>query len=102
MQASALATPSCILPGDAAAGQGGLFQGNFKAVINVDFLKKEGVTHVVNTAKDLELTYGRKFAVRAHDRGMKSIVPVENDLLISMFIPCMYVVLLSLSFVTLS
>ena len=63
MQAQVLVTPSCILPVETAAGLGGLFHGGFKAVMNVDFLKKEGVTHIVNTAKGLESRYGQKYTV---------------------------------------
>ena len=63
MQARVLVTPSCILPRESAAGLGGLFHGGFKAVMNVDFLKGEGVTHVVNTAKGLEGRYGHKYTV---------------------------------------
>ena len=60
-------TPSRILSGD--AGQGGLFHGGFKAVMNVDFLKKEGVTHVVNTAKGLEI-FGPKYTVSESEIGI--------------------------------
>ena len=31
--------------------------------MNMDFLKKEGVTHIVNTAKGLEI-FGPKYTVR--------------------------------------
>lgn len=53
-------TPSCILP--ASDGTGGLFHGGFKGVMNSEFLRKEGVTHVVNTAKGLEI-FGPKYMV---------------------------------------
>ena len=56
-----LKIPSCILPHE--AGLGALFQGGFKAVVNVDFLKKEGVTHIVNTAKGLESQFGPRYTV---------------------------------------
>lgn len=51
-------TPSCILP--SSDGVGGLFHGGFKGVMNSDFLRKEGVTHIVNTAKGLEI-FGPKY-----------------------------------------
>ena len=54
-------TPSLILPHE-PGGLGGLFHGGFKAVMNEDFLKKEGVTHIVNTAKGLEI-FGPKYTV---------------------------------------
>ena len=64
-----LLTPSCVFPREAATdscrgkkGLGGLFLGGYKTVMNVDFLKEEGVTHVVNTAKGLE-TFGPKYTV---------------------------------------
>lgn len=58
-------TPSCIIsPLDASpGGLGGLYHGSFRAVMNMDFLKKEGVTHIVNTAKGLEI-FGPKYTVR--------------------------------------
>ena len=60
----ALVTPSCILPQDATTGFGGLYHGGFKAAMNVDFLQKEGITHVVNTAaKGLQMIYGPKYTV---------------------------------------
>ena len=31
--------------------------------MNVDFLKKEGVTHIVNTAKGLETQFGPRYTV---------------------------------------
>ena len=31
--------------------------------MNVDFLKKEGVTHVVSTAKGLDTQFGPRYAV---------------------------------------
>ena len=59
-----LKIPSCILPREAAAGLGGLFHGGYKAVMNVDFLKKESITHVVNTAKgQLDETFGPRYKV---------------------------------------
>ena len=69
-------TPSCIISPDLTApGQagdlereggvkvGGLYHGSFRAIMNTDFLKKEGVTHIVNTAKGLEI-FGQKYTVR--------------------------------------
>ena len=69
-------TPSCIISPDLTAPQagdlegegggvkvGGLYHGSFRAVMNTDFLKKEGVTHIVNTAKGLEI-FGQKYTVR--------------------------------------
>ena len=58
-----LLVPSCILAVDKSLGLGGLFHGGFKAVMNVEFLKKEMVTHIVNTAKGLEY-FGPKYLVR--------------------------------------
>ena len=57
--------PSCILAvgeGSTAAGTGGLYHGGFKAVMNAEFLRKERVTHIVNTAKGLEI-FGPKYLV---------------------------------------
>ena len=59
-------TPSCILPRDEANGLGGLFHGGYRAVMNIDFLQSEGVTHVVNTAKGLDITYGRNYTVSSN------------------------------------
>ena len=68
-------TPSCIIspnvtapqagdsPGGRGVKEGGLYQGSFRAVMNTDFLKKEGVTHIVNTAKGMEI-FGQKYTVR--------------------------------------
>ena len=57
-------TPSCIIPPDttSSGGLGGLYHGTFRAVMNTDFLKKEGVTHIVNTAKGMEI-FGPKYTV---------------------------------------
>ena len=64
-------TPSCIIspnvtapqagdsPGGRGVKEGGLYHGSFRAVMNTDFLKKEGVTHIVNTAKGMEI-FGQK------------------------------------------
>ncbi|CAI8038936.1 hypothetical protein GBAR_LOCUS21679 [Geodia barretti] len=52
--------PSCIE--ERREGRGGLWHGGFKAVMNHDFLRAEGITHVVNTAKGLEM-FGRKYTV---------------------------------------
>lgn len=52
-------TPSCILPSSDGA-VGSLFHGGYKGVMNADFLGKERVTHVVNTAKGLEI-FGPKY-----------------------------------------
>lgn len=56
--------PSCILArGEGSSAKiGGLYHGGFKAVMNTDFLRKEGVTHIVNTAKGLEI-FGPKYRV---------------------------------------
>lgn len=56
--------PSCILAvGEgSAAGTGGLYHGGFKAIMNAEFLRKERVTHIVNTAKGLEI-FGPKYLV---------------------------------------
>ena len=53
--------PSCIEQ-RREGGRGGLWHGGFKAIMNHDFLKKEGITHVVNTAKGLEV-FGPKYIV---------------------------------------
>ena len=53
--------PSCIE--EAREGRGGLWHGGFKAVMNHQFLKTEGITHVVNTAKGLEI-FGPRYTVR--------------------------------------
>ena len=55
-------TPSCILNHDESGKLGALFHGGFKAIMNVYFLKEERVTHVVNTAKGLEI-FGPKYCV---------------------------------------
>ena len=72
-----LKTPSCILPRE--AGLGGLFHGGFKAVMNVDFLKKEGVTHIVNTAKGLETQFGPRYAVRLIPKNTCMVIQVFHD-----------------------
>lgn len=43
-------------------GRGGLWHGGFKAVMNHDFLKREHITHIVNTARGLEM-FGPKYTV---------------------------------------
>ena len=53
--------PSCIE--EAREGRGGLWHGGFRAVMNHEFLKTENITHVVNTAKGLEI-FGPKYIVR--------------------------------------
>ena len=58
-----LKIPSCILPRGEATGLGGLFHGGYKAVMNVEFLKKEGVTHIVSTAKGLGTQFGHRYTV---------------------------------------
>ena len=50
--------PSCIV--EQREGRGGLWHGGFKAVMNHQFLQQEGITHVVNTAKGLEI-FGPKY-----------------------------------------
>ena len=56
--------PSCILRRSRdGCVWGGLYHGGFKAVMNTPFLKEEGVTHIVNTAKGLEI-FGPKYLVR--------------------------------------
>ncbi len=57
--------PTCILP--SSEGMGGLFHGGFKGVMNADFLRKEKVTHILNTAKGLEI-FGPKYLVRREDK----------------------------------
>ena len=53
-------TPSCIIP--AAGGRGGLYHGGFKAVMNKEFLQQGHITHILNTAKGLEI-FGPKYMV---------------------------------------
>lgn len=61
--------PSCII--DPGGGWGGLYHGGFKAVTNSAFLKEAGVSHVVNTAKGLEI-FGKKYLVSVRkNRGVK-------------------------------
>lgn len=50
--------PTCVI--EAAAGKGALYHGGFKAVMNVKFLQKESIKHVVNTARGLEV-FGPKY-----------------------------------------
>ena len=64
--------PSCILPHE--PGLGALYHGGFKAVMNADFLKKEGVTHVVNTAKGLETQFGPRYAVRYPELYIRALI----------------------------
>jgi len=52
--------PSCILA--AGDNKGGLFHGGFKAVMNREFLVQQKITHIVNTAKGLEI-FGPKYLV---------------------------------------
>ena len=52
--------PTCVI--EAAAGKGALYHGGFKAVMNVKFLQKESIKHVVNTARGLEV-FGPKYTV---------------------------------------
>ena len=52
--------PSCIA--EAGGGRGGLWHGGFKAVMNQQFLKTEAISHIVNTAKGLEM-FGIKYTV---------------------------------------
>ena len=54
--------PSCIIPCEGSVGA--LYHGGFKSIMNRDFLEKEKVTHVVNTAKGLEI-FGPKYLVSA-------------------------------------
>ena len=76
-QPPAPVTASCIIPPEptsppcpaaptASGGHGqqagGLYHGSFRVVMNTDFLKKEGVTHIVNTAKGMEV-FGPKYTV---------------------------------------
>lgn len=53
--------PDCILPAEGKLG--GLYQGGMRSVMNPDVLKSCGITHIVNTAKGLEI-FGPKFPVR--------------------------------------
>ena len=53
--------PDCILP--AGGTLGGLYQGGMQSVMNLGMLKSYGITHVVNTAKGLDI-FGPKFSVR--------------------------------------
>ena len=53
--------PDCILQAEGTLG--GLYQGGMQSVMNLDMLKSCGITHVVNTAKGLDI-FGPKFPVR--------------------------------------
>ena len=75
--APAPVTPSCIIPpgtgvttphmaGGLQVDVGGLYHGSFRTVMNTDFLKKERVTHIVNTAKGLDV-FGQKYTVSCWD-----------------------------------
>ena len=52
--------PSCIEK--RGGGRGGLWHGGFKSVMNREFLQAEEVTHIVNTARGLEM-FGAKYTV---------------------------------------
>ncbi len=54
--------PTCILLAGSPPGWGGLYHGGFKAIMNKEFLRKEKVTHIVNTARGLEI-FGPKYLV---------------------------------------
>lgn len=54
-------TPSCIIPAS-HGGLGGVFHGGFKAMMNAAFLREANITHIVNTAKGLEI-FGPKYTV---------------------------------------
>ncbi len=56
-------TPSCILQRSGSIG--GLYHGGFKGVMNAEFLQKERVTHIVNTAKGF--IFGPKYKVAMID-----------------------------------
>ena len=53
-------TPDRILT---TSSGGGLYLGGFRGVINTQFLQEANVTHIVNTAKGLEI-FGPKYLVR--------------------------------------
>ena len=65
--AEVLDIPSCILPRAVDKGLGGLYHGDYKAAMNLDFFKEAGITHVVNTAGDPEkgFAFGIKNTVSA-------------------------------------
>lgn len=67
-------TPSCILPPSDGDGVGGLFHGGYKGVMNAEFLRKEGVTHILNTAKGLDI-FGPNY--------LKAVATAETELGIS-------------------
>jgi len=50
--------PSCII--DGALNLGALYLGGFKAILNKKFMKEANITHVVNTARGLEM-FGPKY-----------------------------------------
>ena len=52
--------PSCIE--ERREGRGGLWHGGFKSVVNREFLEREGITHIVNTALGLEV-FGPRYTV---------------------------------------
>ena len=47
-------------------------------MMNVDFLKREGVTHVVNTAKGLEGRYGHKYTVSRKPSTASTLLGFQN------------------------
>ncbi|KAI6646895.1 Dual specificity protein phosphatase 22-like isoform X1 [Oopsacas minuta] len=51
--------PSLILEGK--GGLGSVYLGGYKGVINLEFLQCNNITHILNTAKGLEVTLGTKF-----------------------------------------
>ena len=55
--------PSCVLDSTDQPGQGGLYLGGYRAVTNLKFLKDHNITHILNTAKGLEI-FGPKYLVR--------------------------------------
>lgn len=62
---SAEKVPSTILsPADSSDGNGGLFLGGFRGVMNEQFLSESNVKYIVNTAKGLEI-FGPKYMVSA-------------------------------------
>jgi protein-tyrosine phosphatase len=67
--------PSCIE--EAREGRGGLWHGGFKAVMNHQFLKTEGITHVVNTAKGLEI-FGPRYTTAVEKARSELGVTFQN------------------------
>ena len=54
-QASEILPPADVAGSDSTQGEGGLYLGGFKSVLNRDFVSEKKVKFIVNTAKGLEM-----------------------------------------------